>query len=346
MSRHAPTRAQLRSRFAEFFAVCHGSVSRAHGHPEHSHGQHGRGTQGKIPEVTLGIVVILTLLGLLCPLGGCTRQATKPPAPVPANTPIAPPATPATPPRAPPRDAPQAAPPRAQPPPAAWIEIQPGVRINLSERLVEFDAAVAVDCHQPETPDVYLEVVCCTPDTREHEALVVTRAQPSTIHAALLAVGATPGAPASWRAADGNAVPQPPRGTPVRVTFLLDTPGGGRHEIDPATWVVQKDTQRTLRETAPDTGWVFAGSRIRRFRGQDVYDADGTGQLIGLHTFGSETLAWTRVESPDATLQEPLWLANNARMPPIGTPVTVRLAVLDGPPEPSPPTHSVPTLSD
>ncbi|MDQ7013542.1 MAG: YdjY domain-containing protein [Planctomycetota bacterium] len=220
------------------------------------------------------------------------------------------------------------------------------MRINLSERLVEFDAAVAVDCHQPQTPDVYLEVLCCTPDTREHEALVVTRARPSTVHAALLAIGATPGAPGSWRAADGKAVPVPPRGTGVRVTFLLDTPGGRTQEIDPATWVVQKGTGQALREVDPDTGWVFAGSRIRRFRGQDVYDADGTGQLIGLHTFGSETLAWTRVESPDATLQEPLWLANNALMPPIGTPVTVRLAVLGGEPIPGTPTRSAPTLND
>ncbi len=286
-------------------------------------------------------MVLLTLLGLLGPLGGCARQTTKPPTPVPANTPTDTPAKAATPPRA----APQAAPPEAQPPPAAWIEIQPGVRINLSERLVEFAAAIAVDCHQPETPDVYLEVLCCTSDTREHEALVVTRVLPSTIHAALLAVGATPGAPGSWRAENGRSLPAPPRGTPVRITFLLDTPGGGRHEIDPATWVVQKDTQRTLREVDPDTGWVFAGSRIRRFRGQDVYDADGTGQLIGLHTFGSETLAWTRVESPDATLQEPLWLANNALMPPIGTPVTVRLTVLAEGPTPAAPTRSAPTLS-
>ena len=77
----------------------------------------------------------------------------------------------------------------------------------------------------------------------------------------------------------------------------------------------------------PGSGWVFAGSRMREFRGREVYDADGTGQLIGLHTFGSETIAWTRVESPEASVQEPLWLANNDVVPEIGAPVTVRVSL-------------------
>ena len=79
-----------------------------------------------------------------------------------------------------------------------------------------------------------------------------------------------------------------------------------------------------------EPAWVFAGSRLREFRGREVYDADGTGQLVGLHTFGSEVIAWTRVESPEAAVDAPQWLANNDLVPPIGTPVRVRIELVAG----------------
>ncbi len=208
------------------------------------------------------------------------------------------------------------------------IEMLPGVQVDLDRGMVEFDAVVAVDCHDPETPDVYLEVVCCTPDTREHEALVVSSTLPSSVHAALLAVGGSPGTPGTWRQEGMAVVPVPPTGERVRVTFLIAGADGTPRTHDPAEWIIQKDTGRTLRETLPGTGWVFAGSRLREFRGREVYDADGTGQLIGLHTFGSEAIAWLRLESPEAGIDEPQWMANAARVPPIGTPVTVRLEVV------------------
>ena len=208
-----------------------------------------------------------------------------------------------------------------------FVEILPGVRINREIRTVEFDAVVAMDCHHPETPDVYLEVVCCTPDTREHEALVVTTVRPSSIHAALLALGAEPGRPGGWRREGDGVVPVAPEGERVRVWFITDTDDGGRTISAPESWIVRRETRRPLALEAPESGWVFAGSRMREFRGREVYDADGTGQLIGLHTFGSETLAWTRVESPEASVQEPLWLANSDTVPEIGTPVTVRISI-------------------
>lgn len=208
-----------------------------------------------------------------------------------------------------------------------WIELQPGVRVDVEAGVVEFPATIAIDCHQPETPDVYLETVCCTPNTREHEALVVTGVRPSSIHAALLAAGASPGQPGAWKR--GPATPEPiaPTGTAVDITFVLDPGTQAEAHADPAEWIINKDTGLTLHQTLPETAWVFAGSRLREFQARTVYDADWTGQLIGLHTFGSETIAWTRVEHHDATVQEPLWLADNTAVPPIGSPVTVRLRV-------------------
>lgn len=209
------------------------------------------------------------------------------------------------------------------------IEMLPGVRVDLDRGIVEFDAVVAVDCHDPETPDVYLEVVCCTRDTREHEALVVTTTPPSSVHVALLLLGGTPGAPGSWRQEGSAIVAVPPTGEGVRVTFLTTDADGTTHAHDPAKWIIQKETGHTLRETLPGTGWVFAGSRVREFRGREVYDADGTGQFIGLHTFGSEAIAWLRIESPEAGIDEPQWMANAASVPVIGTPVTVRLELIE-----------------
>lgn len=204
------------------------------------------------------------------------------------------------------------------------VELLEGVRVDPDRGVVEFESLVAVDAHDMHTPVVYLEVICCTPDTREHESLVVTDVAPSAVHAALLAAGAEPGAPGGWREEDGRILPVPPRGQPVRVRLI--TADGEAH--DPADWIVQTETGLPLRAAIPDAVWVFAGSRLREFRGRTVYDADGTGQLIGLHTFGSETVAWTRVESPDSWIDEPQWLANGAVMPPAGAPVTVRLEVV------------------
>lgn len=211
-----------------------------------------------------------------------------------------------------------------------FVEILPGVRINEELRTLEFDAVVAMDCHHPETPDVYLEVICCTPDTREHESLVVTTVAPSSVHAALLALGGEPGRPGGWRREGGAVVPVAPEGARVRVWFITGSGGGGRAVATAESWIISRRTRRSLGVEVPGGGWVFAGSRVREFRGREVYDADGTGQLIGLHTFGSETIAWTRVESPEASVQEPLWIANNGAVPPIGTPVTVRVSIEPG----------------
>lgn len=248
-----------------------------------------------------GAVLVLVTLTLLL---GCSHRPLGTPIPRRADAPIA-----------------------AAPEPAL-TELLEGVRLDPARHLVEFDATVAVDCRDPETPDVYLEVVCCTPDTREHEALVVTSVPPSSVHAALLAVGGSPGSPGAWRREGDTIVPVPPSGDRVRVTFLTNGPVGQLEVHDPAAWIIQRDSGLALREVMPATGWVFAGSRIRRSGGLDVYDADGTGQLIGLHTFGSETVGWTSIESPEAAVDAPQWLTNNALVPPVGTPVRVRLEIV------------------
>lgn len=200
---------------------------------------------------------------------------------------------------------------------SALVEVFPHVRIDRGARIVEFDASVPIDCHQPSTPNVYLELVCCTPDTREHEVLAVTAAKPSHIHAALLMLGLEPGAPASWtKGPDGGPLAHDPTGPRVGVEILLD---GKPHQL--SEWIVNAIT----REPWPTGDFVFAGSVFVKRQGEERYDADWSGTLIGLTTFGTEVLAWPKVISPEAGVDEPVWIANTATVPAVNTPIVVRL---------------------
>ncbi len=211
------------------------------------------------------------------------------------------------------------------------------IRVNVADHIVEFDGFVAIDCHHPQTPDVYLEVIVCALDSREHESLVATRARPSHIHAALLAAGLEPGAPGGWE----HAKPTLPTGQTVRIEFIV--PSHPDLPTDPRAWIksndpAHKDQSLLAWDAAQDTpsSWMFAGSlMVERSLGgapkREVYAADGTGQIIGLHTFGTEVLAWSRVWSPDAGALEPEWLADAEVVPPVRTPVVVRISLIETP---------------
>ncbi|MEM9065141.1 MAG: YdjY domain-containing protein [Planctomycetota bacterium] len=211
--------------------------------------------------------------------------------------------------------------PQVMEPAVEWVAVFPGVRINRAIRAVEFEGTVPLDAHNPETPDVYLEVLVCIPDSKEHESLVVTDAKPSHIHASLLLLGYEPGEPGVWSWSDGRAVLTPPTGSALDVRFIV-----GSRDERATDWIMAINDEVTSNLIAPDQpGWRFAGSKLRDFRGERVYDADRRGVLVGLHTFGGETVGLTRVMSPEASNEEPIWLANPERVPDYGTPVTVRL---------------------
>lgn len=221
------------------------------------------------------------------------------------------------------------------------VEILPGVRVDRAERLVEFDGKVAVDCHDPQTPTVYLEVIVTAPDTREHEALVVTSVKPSLIHAGLLAVGSEPGQPGLFeRGPDGRMAAKPPTGAAIKVEFVTRDGAGKERVATPEQWMAHvRDGTRPAGELA---AWVHAGSRMvwrkDRLTGEraEVFDADGAGVIVGLHTFGGELIALKRVLNPEAGVDEPVWIADAKVVPRLGEKVTVRLRVMkvvEGEPE-------------
>ena len=212
---------------------------------------------------------------------------------------------------------------------AGLREIVPGVRADLGRKVVEFDVVVPIDVHHPKTPIVFLEVVVCTRDTKEHEALVMTEARPSNIHAALLAAGFEPGAPGSWKWEEQKLVPVPPRGDPLMVTFIYTDSDGARVERPATDWVVNAEGGEAF--AGAGEGFLFAGSTVRSREGSQLYEADGAGTLVGLTTFGTETIAWSRMYSPDSEVAEPEWIADTKRVPKMGTPVTVRIAARPSP---------------
>jgi len=204
-------------------------------------------------------------------------------------------------------------------------EAFPGVWVDVDSHSVEFDASVPINAHDPVTPLVYLELVACTPDTKEHETLVVTSVRPAHVHAALLLIGLTPGKPGGWDLKDDVLVPIDATGDEVLVEFVYKDAAGVVKTLRPQEMIVDADTEETF--GSKDGGkWVFAGSRTVTRGGVERYDADGAGTLIGLTTFGGEVIAWSRTISPDAAMQEPSWIASPKTTPPVGTDVRVRLS--------------------
>jgi len=225
----------------------------------------------------------------------------------------------------------------------------PGVRVDRAARVVEFDATVPIDAHDKDAPNVYLELVACMADTREHEALVVTRARASQVHAGLLLIGLEAGSPGRLdfgrAGAEANEPVRPvgaapegvpggvkptvvtPRGPVVEVELAWKDEGGRSRVSRPQEWIKSaRDGARFPRSVV----WVFGGSRFISRAGADgkareFYEADGAGTLIGLATFGSETIGPAMVFSPDAGVDEPVWIADGAAVPVVGTAVVVRV---------------------
>lgn len=200
----------------------------------------------------------------------------------------------------------------------------PHITVDAQARTVSFESTVPITLDDPDAPFVYLELIACAPNTKEHETLVVTPALPSHIHAALLLIGLEPGTPGEWEWTEDRLIPTAPTGPRVRVEFVYQDANGAEIIASPQDWIINAQTN----EPFPAGDWVFSGSRIIEWRGESYYDADGAGTLIGLTTFGSEVLAWPTMISPEAAIEEPVWIANPARTPPFDTPVTVRLTAV------------------
>jgi hypothetical protein len=276
--------------------------------------------------------MLLAALAAAVGLSGCSHDSAQAKRPAPA-TEASSPAPPAKPEQ--PTSPPSATPPAPPPPPTPDIphptlkEIFPHIRLDAAKHLVEIDGSVPIDAHNEKTPRVYLEVCVCIPDTKEHETLVVTKAKPSNVHAALLLAGLKPGKPGEWDWSGPALKAIPPTGDAVEVTLSYQKDGKDL-EAPITDWVIDAGTHKTMTQTRQGTleqpdHFVFAGSTIFKRQGREGYTADIDGTLVGLTTFGGETVAWTAMYNPDSGVETPHWIADAKSVPEVGTAVVVRI---------------------
>jgi hypothetical protein len=180
----------------------------------------------------------------------------------------------------------------------------PGLKIDWSNRRVEIESKVILR----KGP---LELLACSPQTREHESILVIRPKPLQVYEALGLIGLTPGAPVRYDEAEDRWLPPSGDAVTIHLHYRDDR---GAHEVPAAQWL------RTTKEEKPplDMTWVFAGSR-KLPDGRFVADLDGT--VICLVDFDSALIAVGALHSAD---NEVLWLeANTEEIPPLETPCTI-----------------------
>lgn len=200
------------------------------------------------------------------------------------------------------------------------IELLPGIYV--SQGMVEFEGKVSIDCHHPDSPDVYLEMFVTAPDSREHEALFVADIQPSSLHGALLAAGFNSGEPISWGTQSNNHTTTNATGDQLQVLYSLVVDKDAEPEFLPIeSLVIDLHTRDSLLEDDHRPSLVFAGSSFNN----TGYAADQSGALISLTPFGDEVISPTWSLSPQADIDEPVWIADNELLPEIHTPVRIRI---------------------
>jgi hypothetical protein len=202
----------------------------------------------------------------------------------------------------------------------------PGVKINLKDRCVDVESTVVLR-------EGLLELVACTKDTKEHEAIIRIEAVPKHVHTALLLIGAKPGSPAMRKPADKEEtrwIDLPPSGGPVDVFLVFADKEGKMVERPISDFIVAIDHESgavaddAKRERFPTHTFLFAGSvLVGEGDGPRQYLCDSSGNVISLATFGDELLCLSGVH--DDANSSLMWQIDNTHLPPVGTKVTLRL---------------------
>lgn len=180
-----------------------------------------------------------------------------------------------------------------------------------------------------------LELFACRRRSKEHESILALDVTPHLLHAALLAIGADAGKPASFE----------PKFTPAHgdtISIRLHWKGdeGRQKTATPQDWLTQRriivdksiDNPPNAKPAKPATEpaltpitWVFAGSlTYPDADGRLHYVADETGELIGLSNFAGAILDLP-LESTSSN-ESLLFSPKTDAIPPLGTEVTLVLS--------------------
>jgi hypothetical protein len=186
----------------------------------------------------------------------------------------------------------------------------PHVSLDLKKKQVR------VECEALRV-DAPLEFFLCRAGTAEHEAVLRSKALPSHVHVALLAVGLKPGAPLTFVEETEKWIP--PHGP--RLNMTVEFENDGKTVSYPAyRWLLDVKTK----QEAKAFHWVFTGSRVMP---DGRYAADDTGYMVTLVNFD-----YAMIDVPDlvSSSNEALeWVPNTDLMPPKGTKVTLVIEPAD-----------------
>ena len=165
-----------------------------------------------------------------------------------------------------------------------------------------------------------LEMFACPMGTKEHESIVATLAKSREVHAALLAIEATPGTPV-------RHLPEflPATGQVIRVWVSWRDDKDKFHVNDARKWVQENGTEKEMK-----ADWVFAGSSFWQdpSDGREHYQADG-GDMICVSNFST---AMMDVNISSSTVGDDLqFIPYESRIPKIGTPVRLVLSPIPNP---------------
>ncbi|MDB5311848.1 MAG: hypothetical protein JWO38_6050 [Gemmataceae bacterium] len=166
-----------------------------------------------------------------------------------------------------------------------------------------------------------LEVFLCKKGTKEHEAVVRVDLDAKLIHAALLATGAKPGAPAQFVNPKTNEPDyKPASGTTIKVSVHYRK-DGKLHSHSAREWV-----WNSMKKKPVETDWVFAGSHeIKdpdRPNDPPFYGAN-SGEVISVSNFPYSMLDLPiEISKDDANLN---FEAKTDRIPPLFSKVWVIL---------------------
>lgn len=196
-------------------------------------------------------------------------------------------------------------------------DVAPGVRIDWKQKVVELDAKVVLR-------DGPLELLACSPRSREHESILVVPARPQDIYHALGLIGLEPGKPPRYDDATQRSIPA----TGQRLELAVRVTRDGESRTTPVErWLLATDG----RQIEGRLNWVFAGSH-KAPDGRFTADLDGT--IACVVDFDSALIALGTSHSAD---NEALWLrANPKEIPPLGTSCTLMIRAAIEPEAPPP----------
>lgn len=217
-----------------------------------------------------------------------------------------------------PAQQPEAEAPLPPPPLDSLEDALPGLSVDFKARQLELDATVVLQ------EGDWLELLACSPDSREHESIFTVEARPSHIHLALLLLNYQPGSPMRWEQTEDGYTTHPPRGDLVSIFIAYENEAGDEVEVPANAWVRHQPTGDAMAGNV----WLFAGSTFEQFHQQNVYVADLNGTAVSLVNFGDDLLARPTEVTNQTDNQR--WTTFADRIPEPGTAVKLRLRPYEG----------------